>query len=211
MLKACWIPLTISLLVLLGTAAPVVDGPAPSHPIQARAIGCHEWFGLGIRAGDCATALQNMERMPNTVIDAATGRITTFKGVFSRGALDDRYRMPQHFVVGTCGILVDLASPGLPIASNWAFAASGAADLVEKCALPVGIGGMADHFGFSTVLMNPQAVNDQAHAMWDKCSRIIDAFWQFQDHLEMCLPQNWQAAAANLRAGLDPSPNIKTE
>ena len=211
MSKALLLTLTIPLLISLGTAAPVVDTQVASDPIQARALTCQTIFGEGIRAGDCALVLDSMERMPTTTTDPVTGKTSSLRAVFSRGGFDDRFRMPQRFVVGTCAVLVDLARPRESIVSNWAFAAGGAHAIVEQCALTAGTGGFGSYFGFETMVMNPRDTNDMVCTVWDTCSRLIDDSSHLMNWFASCMPSDLQAAVASSRAGVGSSSSIKTE
>lgn len=196
MLKALLFPLTISLLVRLGTAAPVFHSPS-----LIPGLDCHPFFGQGIQASDCAWALEKLGRMPTTSIDPATGRTVTFSGVFSRGMSNPVFRMPQRFVVGTCAIIVDMSNPYASVTSTWAFAGLGGHELVTSCALASGLGGITNRLGFDTVLVNPFNMNEQTLGLWDRCSGLIDGFGQTTKPTEaiQCVPPD---AAAAMRAGL---------
>lgn len=212
MLKALLFPLTISLLAMLGTAAPVVDSQTLPHPFQARPLDCNVFFGQGIQARDCAWALEEIGRMPGTIIDRVTGETITFKGVFGRGMSDARFRMPQRFAVGTCAIVVDLTDPYDTVASNWGFAALGAHELVTNCALTAGTGGIDNRLGFDTLLLNPFNLNQATRGVWDRCGRLIDDFGHLTDQLQMtqCISRDVEAAAASMRAGFGRSGSTET-
>lgn len=213
MLKALLFPLTISLLALLGTAAPVVDSQTLPHPFQTRPLDCSTFFGQGIQAADCAWVLEEIGRMPGTTIDRVTGDIVSTKGVFGRGVSDDRFRMPQRFAVGTCAIVVDLTDPYGTVASTWGFAAFGAHELVTNCALTAGTGGIDNRLGFDTLLLNPFDLNQATRDVWNRCGRIIDDFGHLTRQMQMtpCIPPDVDAAAASMRAGFGRSGSTETQ
>lgn len=213
MLKTLLFSLAGSFLVLLGTAAPVDENQRPSHPIQARQLTCHAYFGMGIEASDCAWALEAMGRMPNTRIDPATGDTVITHGVFGRDASDARFRMPQRFAVGTCAIIVDMTNPEKSMVSTWDFAGFGAHDLATNCALRNGWGGLDNRYGFDTVLINPSTMSGETRALWDRCSLLIDDHNQPSNPVAMtpCITPDPDSAEASMRAGFGRSGSTETE
>ena len=210
MLNTMLLPLIVSLLVLLGAAAPVTDSQDLSDPLRTQTNRCSARYGHHIVLEDCQEVLANMRRLPQ--FSFSFPLIPNPFSTFSRTSVDGRFRLPQAFTTRTCTIFVGLTRYAVPVSLLQPVIPISAQDVIEGCVHRSHIGGESRRHGITVIVGSEQTLHPSLRAGWDVCKAEVDREQPFDEHAQ-CLLHDFEldAQAAVERHQGSGNPSTGTE
>lgn len=158
------------LLLAITSATPISADQNPSSPLHSKRAGtggCLRVYGDGVLLPDCFDALNQMRHHLDSL-----GGTDPYFGPFSTGNSNPLFSLPKVWRSPTCTIGLDIKHPELSISAKWSSRVRVAEMIVERCVVPMSIGGEwhSEEY-FLTTVVNERRMDPRLRSTWNSCLR----------------------------------------